>query len=78
MSENSLFSDSLTPVPGYEGVYYITPSGDIVNRNNNVLKTFPTKHGDAVELRSRGQRERILVSELIEKVKDSNENIGTD
>lgn len=73
-----LSPSQLQPIPGYEGVYYITPKGEIVNKNNVVLKTFPTKRGEAIELRNRGQRERVLVSELLEKVKDSNESIGTD
>ena len=66
---------SLKPVPGYEGVYYITPSGKVVNRYNTVLKTFPTKQGEAVELRNRGQRERILVADLVKLTEDSNETV---
>lgn len=67
MSAHKLFSDSLKSIPGYEGVYYIHPSGKVVNKHNRVLKTFPTKQGEAVELRNQGQRERVLISELLKK-----------
>lgn len=72
MSGHKVFSNSLKPIPGYEGVYYIHPSGRVVNKHNRVLKTFPTKQGEAVELRNQGQRERVLISDLLEKVGEPN------
>lgn len=72
MSGHKVFSNSLKPIPGYEGVYYIHPSGMVVNKHNRVLKTFPTKQGEAVELRNQGQRERVLISDLLEKVGEPN------
>lgn len=72
MSGHKLFSDSLKPIPGYEGVYYIHSSGKVVNKHNRVLKTFPTKQGEAVELRNQGQRERILIKSLLEGLDESN------
>lgn len=78
MLGHKLISDSLRPIPGYEGVYFIHPSGRVVNKYNRVLKTFPTKRGEAVELRNRGQREKVLVSELLERMENPNESIGTD
>ena len=59
---------SLKPVPGYGGVYFIHPSGAVVNKRNKILRTFPTIQGEAVELRSNGQRERVLVGELLKGV----------
>ena len=78
MSGHKRFSGDLRPIPGYEGAYYIAPSGVVVNKNNTVLKTFPTKRGEAVELRSNGQREKVLISELLKKLEDADENIGAD
>lgn len=78
MSEHKLFSGSLIPIPGYEGVYYITPGGEVVNRHNTVLKPFPTKRGAAVELRHKGQRERVLISELLQRLENNNDRIGAD
>lgn len=72
MSGHKSFSGALRPIPGYEGVYYITPEGQVVNKHNTVLKTFSTKQGEAVELRNQGQRERVLISDLLEKVGESN------
>lgn len=71
MSERRLISKSLIPIPGYEGVYYITPKGQVINRNNVILKTFSTKQGDAVELRNQGQRERLLIRDILERVGES-------
>lgn len=70
MSGHKVLSNSLKPIPGYEGVYYIHPSGRVVNKHNRVLKTFPTKQGEAVELRNQGQRERVLISELLNKMEE--------
>lgn len=73
-----MFSTSLKPVPGYEDAYRISPEGVVVNKYNNVLKAFPTKRGYAVELRHQGQREKVLISELLRKLEEPDENTGTD
>lgn len=70
MSGHRMYSDLLKPIPGYEGVYFIHPSGVVVNKNHLVLRTFSTKQGEAIELRNRGQRERVLISELLKKVEE--------
>lgn len=75
MSGHHMYSDLLKPIPGYEGVYSIHPSGVVVNKNNLILRTFPTKQGEAIELRNRGQRERVLISELLKRLEDSNGDI---
>lgn len=75
MSGHHMYSDLLKPIPGYEGVYSIHPSGVVVNKNNLVLRTFPTKQGEAIELRNRGQREKVLISELLKKLEDSHGSI---
>ena len=74
MNGHKVFSNSLKPIPGYEGVYYIHPSGKVVNKHNRVLKTFNTKDGEAVELRNQGQRERVLIKELLKYLDQSNAN----
>lgn len=75
MSGYKYFSSSLRPIPGYEGVYRIHPSGKVVNKYNRVLKTFSTKQGMAVELRHQGQRERVLIRELLERLENSDGSI---
>lgn len=61
----------LIPIPGYEE-YFIHPStGIVVNRHNKALKSFHTKRGIMVELRRNGQREKILVQDLLERLKET-------
>lgn len=72
---HQMYSSSLRPIPGYEGSYSIDPSGVVVNKNNLVLKTFKTKNGDAVELRNKGQRERVLIKDLLKRLEDSHVDI---
>ena len=68
MAGIKLALESLRPVPGYEGVYFIHPSGAVVNKRNQILRSFPTIQGEAVELRHNGQRERVLVEEILREV----------
>ena len=70
-----MYSELLRPIPGYEGVYFIHPSGVVVNKNNRVLRAFPTKQGEAVELRNKGQRERVLIQDLLKGMENSNDSI---
>lgn len=75
MGGHQLYSELLRPIPGYEGVYFIHPSGVVVNKNNRVLRAFPTKQGEAVELRNKGQRERVLIQDLLKGMENSNDSI---
>lgn len=60
----------LLPIPGYDGVYFITEEGVVTNRFGRKLKTFKTQRGEAIELRSKGQRERVLICELLDRLED--------
>lgn len=53
------------PIPGYEGLYWINCKGHIRNTDGHILSQEPSKFGCKVELRKNGQREKLLVSELI-------------
>ena len=75
MGGHQLYSELLRPIPGYEGVYFIHPSGVVVNKNNRVLRAFHTKQGEAVELRNKGQRERVLIQDLLKGMENSNDSI---
>ena len=55
-----------TPIPGYEGTYEISRDGRVRNRDGHIIKPMMSKQGMRVELRQYGQRDRLLVSELIE------------
>lgn len=74
----NLSETTLKPIPGYDGVYQISPDGQVFNKLGLRLKTYPSSKGRVVELRHQGQRERVLISELLERLKKSNEDIGTD
>lgn len=64
-------------VPGYEGFYWITTQGDICNSQGHLLKHIKSAQGDKVELRKLGQREKLLVSDLVAQawIGDKNETI---
>ncbi len=67
---------SLKVIPGYGGDYLIdVDSGSITNRHRVILKQYPSKRGTIVELRHFGQREKVLVSELLRRV-EAYENNG--
>lgn len=74
----NLFETTLKPIPGYDGAYRISPEGWVFNRQGTLLKTYPSSKGKVVELRHQGQRERVLISELLERLETYNESIGTD
>lgn len=54
-------------IPGYEGVYWINDAGEVFNRSNHYMKRTKTDKGYVVELRKDGQREKVLVSELLSR-----------
>lgn len=63
------------PIPGYAGLYWIDDSGNVINRSGHFMKQTRTDKGCVVELRKDGQREKILVRELlIKSVRLNNEN----
>lgn len=60
--------DNWFPIPGYEGVYWITKSGKVRNAKGHVLTPVGDETiGYRVELRNNGQRNRVFVSDLLAK-----------
>lgn len=57
----------LYPIPGYEGIYWIDDAGNVINKSNHYMKPIKTDKGTVVELRKDGQREKLLVAELLTK-----------
>lgn len=57
----------MIPIPGYKDRYFISPDGTVMNSKGHVIKHIETPDGDAVELHSLGQRDRVLVKELIRR-----------
>ncbi len=55
------------PISGYEGLYWIDSAGNIINRSNHYMKPIKTDKGHMVELRKDGQREKLLIRELMIK-----------
>lgn len=64
--------DETKPIPGYDGSYLIAPDGTVYNKLGKPLKASPSKQGPCVDLRYQGQRDRVLISELLRKMEDSN------
>ena len=64
----NLSDGSWTPIPGYDGVYFINQKGLVCNLDGHIIKPAPSKAGLRVELRRNGQREKILVLDLLKKV----------
>lgn len=65
-------------IPGYGKNYYINTFGIVANKRGHVLTPTMTKRGPAVDLRNNGQRERILISELLEKVRADHDSERAD
>lgn len=53
------------PIPDYEGLYWINPKGQIRNKDGHILFQEPSKFGYKVELRKNGQRDKLLVVDLL-------------
>lgn len=64
----NLSDGSWTPIPGYDGVYFINQKGLVCNLDGHIIKPAPSKAGLRVELRRNGQREKILVLDLLADV----------
>ena len=58
----------LSPIPGYEDLYWIDSAGNVLNRSNHYMKLIQTNKGTMVELRKDGQRERLYIKELLAQV----------
>lgn len=67
MSDNNLY-----PIPGYTGLYWIDAAGNVMNRSGHYMKHIRTDKGCVVELRKEGQREKVLVRELLIKSMELN------
>lgn len=64
----NLSDGSWTPIPGYDGAYFINRKGLVCNLDGHIIKPAPSKAGLRVELRRNGQREKILVLDLLDDV----------
>lgn len=64
----NLSDGSWTPIPGYEARYFINREGLVCNLEGHIIKPTPSKSGLRVELRRNGQREKILVLDLLADV----------
>ena len=62
----------LYPVPGYEDLYWVDSAGNVLNRSNHYMKPIQTDKGCMVELRKNGQRERLLVREIVIQAMEAN------
>lgn len=62
--------NKLSPIPGYEDLYWIDSTGNILNRSEHYMKPIKTDKGDIVELRKNGQRERLYIKDLLDQVKE--------
>lgn len=60
-------------IPTYAGRYYINKDGIVCNMNGHVIKPIKSTTGDFVELRMMGQRERILVTDLLSLVRGNHD-----
>lgn len=56
-----------TPIPGYAGIYWISPEGVIKNAKGLWMKPIVTQDGTFIELRKNGLRERYTIAHLIER-----------
>lgn len=62
--------NKLSPIPGYEDLYWIDSAGNVLNRSDHYMKPIKTDKGDMVELRKNGQRERLYIKDLLDQVKE--------
>ena len=64
----NLSDGSWEPIPGYDNLYFINRDGLVCNLEGHILKPVASKDGPRVELRRNGQRDKILVLDLLKKV----------
>lgn len=56
------------PVPGFEGKYEIDISGAVYNMKGHLIKPTSTPYGTAVDLCAYGQRELLLIEDILKEV----------
>lgn len=56
------------PVPGFEGRYEIDVQGVVYNTKGHRIKPVDTPCGDAVDLCAYGQRELLLINDILKEV----------
>ena len=56
------------PVPGFEGSYEIDVNGAVYNMKGHPIKPTSTPYGAAVDLCAYGQRELLLVADILKEV----------
>lgn len=66
--------DEFKTIPEYNN-YSINGFGVVINKSGHILTPTLTKLGPAVILWSNGQRERLLVVDLLKKVGESSESV---
>lgn len=64
----NLLDGSWEPIPGYDNRYFISQRGVVCNLDGHMLKATPSKAGPQVELRKDGQRDRVLILDLLRSV----------
>lgn len=57
-------------IPGFNNKYYINRYGVVRNKSGHALTPIMTKFGPAFELRNSGQREKVLIIDLLKLVKE--------
>ena len=67
-----MIPDGYKAIPGYEGRYYIAQNGTVCNADGHVIKPIQSKDGTRVELRYLGQRDRLLISDLLTQLYEEN------
>ena len=55
-------------VPGFEGRYEIDISGSVYNMKGHLIKPISTPYGAAVDLCAYGQREVLLIADILKEV----------
>lgn len=68
----NLSDGSWTPIPHYEGYYWINPQGEVCNIDGHKIKPIESKSGLRVELRKNGQRETLLIVDILEGISHEN------
>jgi hypothetical protein len=58
------------PVPGFEGRYEIDAQGSVYNIKGHPIKPVRTPYGDVVDLCAYGQRELLLINDILKEVFD--------
>lgn len=56
------------PVPRFEGRYEIDINGTVYNMKGHLIKPISTPYGAAVDLCAYGQRELLLIADILKEV----------